>query len=122
FGGSAGSLNYNDGTDYQDDGTPGSVVQGSASSPILDISTLGGTVLLSFECNYETQTLGGFNFDARRVNIIDATSGVVVDQRIFATDTSGGPPTDFCATRGTYHQHSIDISGVTTGLSSIIVQ
>lgn len=52
-GGSAGSLNYNDGVDFEEDIAMGAN-KGTATSPVIDVSGLGGQVYVSFDLNMET--------------------------------------------------------------------
>ncbi len=52
-GGSAGSLNYNDGINYEEDIAKGAN-KGTATSPVIDVSALGGSVMVSFDLNMET--------------------------------------------------------------------
>lgn len=110
FGGTAGSLNYNDGTDYED--TTDGFASGSATSPLLDSSTSGGSVLISFQCNYETDT-PSFFFDTRTVDVLDAGAGTTIVTHTFATDGSGS---QLCAAMGTYHLHSITVPTAATSI------
>ncbi len=52
-GGSAGSLNYNDGFDFEEDIALGAN-KGTATSPVIDVSGLGGAAYVSFDLNMET--------------------------------------------------------------------
>jgi hypothetical protein len=111
FGGTGGSLNYNDGTDYE----VGVANFGSALSPTIDISGLGGSVFLNFQCNFEGE-IGG-TFDARTVDIVDA--GTTATITTIFIDPFSGTPGGTCGVEGTYHAHSIDISAFVVGVPSI---
>ncbi|MCE9582801.1 MAG: hypothetical protein K8T20_09935 [Planctomycetes bacterium] len=116
FGGTGSSLNFNDGVDY-DDGT--GTTAGQASSPLLDISTLGGTTIFTFQCNYETDSTAAAFFDSRSVRVLDGSSLAVLTTRTFGSDGSG---TDLCAAMGTYHLHTIDLSGSLGAATTIVLQ
>ncbi|NUN48257.1 MAG: hypothetical protein HUU15_05440 [Candidatus Brocadiae bacterium] len=47
------SLNYNDGTDYEEDISAGAN-KGVATSPVIDVSGLAGSIFVSFDLNFET--------------------------------------------------------------------
>ncbi|MCE9584038.1 MAG: hypothetical protein K8T20_16260, partial [Planctomycetes bacterium] len=52
-GGSAGSLNYNDGINFEEDIAKGAN-KGVATSPVIDVTALGGAAYVSFDLNMET--------------------------------------------------------------------
>lgn len=128
YNGGVGSLNYNNGTNYDVDlnsgggASPGGTVGGSgnpgnygfAMSPQIDISTLA-TAELIFWCNYETET-DSYDYDVRVVKVFDSTAAVQIDRQYLPL-TAGPPPTppsyftDFetCDAVGTWHQHKITL-------------
>lgn len=114
FGGSAGSLNYNDGTDYDndDDGDTFSDANfGSATSPVISTAGAGGAIVVSFRCNYNAET-GGI-WDVRSMDVLDGVSAAVIASYFYDDPFGGGssasPETD-CAAAGTYHLHTHSVA------------
>ncbi len=89
------SLNYNDGTDY-DNGVRNS---GSALSPPIELSGLDAPIL-RFACNYHTETTGSA-WDQRWVRIRSTASGAVLDS-LQLYQTAGR-----CGLPGTWHTHDL---------------
>lgn len=105
FGGSAGSLNYNDDFTFDD----GATNSGTATSPVLDTSASGGSIDISFQCNYETETSDIF-YDIRTLEVVDASTLSVIASYTFAETGDSDPPSTTCAAMGTYHLHTITVA------------
>lgn len=128
IGTTGSSLNFNDGTDYED--TVDFGVKGYATSPLIDVSSLGGSVVLSWQNNYENEYYftGGSFFDQMFVQVVDDT-GTLVPGLVFSLgdedfDTS---VTDFdidVGPMGTFSAVTLDISAelAAAGVTSIQVQ
>jgi hypothetical protein len=99
FGGSTGSLNYNDGTNY-DTGVTNS---GSVTSPAI---TVGGaaSISVSFQCNYQTET-ALTTFDIRTMQVLDGTSLAVITTLVCNSASPGAT----CAAMGTFHAHGYQV-------------
>lgn len=72
---SAGSLNFNDGVDFED--TTPEAVKGYATSPAIDITGLGGTVIIWWSMAYEVEPFAYPAFDIREIYILDDTDVIV---------------------------------------------
>jgi hypothetical protein len=100
--GGAGSLNYNDGVDFDD----GATNNGTATSPLINVAPFGA-VKLTFWCNYQTET-NFTSYDQRRVQILrQGSSGMetVFDAVLWEGDNAAGA----CSAMGTWHTHSVNI-------------
>ncbi|NUN49491.1 MAG: hypothetical protein HUU15_11745 [Candidatus Brocadiae bacterium] len=110
FGGSTGSLNYNDGTDYEEDAIDGPN-SGAVTSPAISV---GGSsrIIVSFQCNYETEDTGS-TWDVRRMDVLDGVSLAVISS---FTYNSAAPLN--CAAMGTFHPHShgVTLPALTTSV------
>ncbi len=96
------SLNFNDGTDYDN----GSTVAGEARSPLVDVSFLQSPIF-TFKCNYRTETTGA-DWDKRWVRILDESDALLAEYQLA---TLGGAATaQACAAMGTWHEHSIPLN------------
>jgi hypothetical protein len=94
------SLNYNDGVNYN---SGMNANQGTATSPVIDLSAVGGSVTLGFWCNWSTEG-GPCSFDWRIVQIFGSTTG-------------GGCYTfNECGPPGQWHHHSETISASGTSI------
>lgn len=91
------SLNYNDGTDYND----GNANSGTATSPVLDL-TGSKNPILTFWCNYDTDTTGTIT-DQRVLSVQGAWLAIVWKQVQFSSNAGD------CAEKGVWHQHSIPL-------------
>ena len=76
-GSSGGSLNYNDGTDFEDSAF--ATATGTATSPIIDVSPLAGSVLISWQNVYENEwySFGSSFYDTMTVTILDSSDVAV---------------------------------------------
>ena len=94
------SLNYNDGTDYDD----GTTVTGQADSPSFNLT---GTTSpsLTFQCNYQTEDALS-TFDQRFVEIISGGAPVFSEQ---LAETGGGATVGPCSPMGTWHAHTVPL-------------
>ncbi|KAF0244808.1 MAG: hypothetical protein FD180_2179 [Planctomycetota bacterium] len=126
FGGSAGSLNFNDGVDTTEF-DPVSAFDiggvGTATSPLVDISGLGATVLVTFQNNYEVTASpsSGF-FELRQVNILNSVGG---NLQTFTIDIAGGdsnPPGTTSGPSGVYTLQTLDPTAALAGNTTIMVQ
>lgn len=91
------SLNFNDDVDFSN----GATVAGSATSPA---TSLSGSPVLSFSCNYQTETFGT-SWDRRHVYV--SNNGFASTVLAVQLSTSPGPPVGgACAGMGTWHSHS----------------
>jgi Collagen triple helix repeat (20 copies) len=110
FVSSPGSLNFNNGTDYN--GGPGVIVVGSATcaSGLIDLTGTTSPVL-KFWCNYQTETTGT-GFDRRYVEFSNnGFSGAnLLSAQCAGTTPSGG--LDACATMGAWHQHTLPLNPI----------
>ena len=115
FGGSLASLNFNDDTGYYDSES------GSATSPAIDVTGLGGSVVLQFACNYDTET-NGYLFDTRDIEILNgATDAPLAPALLLATDFTWGGDIA-CAAEGTMHTHSVDITAIVGATPTIKIR
>lgn len=110
----AGSLNYNDDTDFDN----GATNSGNALSPVLTVT--GTPITVTFQCNYHTETTGT-TFDQRFMEVIDPGTGLVVAGGTFQmAGTAAAPLT--CSAQGTWHSHTIDITTAVGALTSFQVR
>lgn len=107
--GGAASLNYNNGADYDTPGLPNS---GTATSPAIALS---GNPVLTFWCNYNTET-DGADFDKRTVAIsVDGFASTVFAETLSNGNTPDAPPSTIpvpvsgACVPGQWHQHSIEL-------------
>ena len=95
----ANSLNYNDGTDYDN----GQANSGTASSPTVDLSGSTAATLI-FWCNFQTENVP--NYDIRRLRIKSQwVSTPVLDAQLLMTNAN--PIVGNCSASGTWHQHTV---------------
>jgi hypothetical protein len=101
------SLNYNNGTDYS---TGASANAGSARSPQIDRTLLAGTARLKFMCNYQTDSIA----TATDTRIVTIWKGDLSGTWMAPIQLSGGVSAlGACSAMGTWHQHVLDLAGVT---------
>ena len=96
----ASSLNYNDGTDY-DNGVANS---GTATSPSVDITAVTGP-FLKFACNHQTET-AGTTYDQRWIRVRSAQTGSLLYEGQLA-ESGGAPEFGPCQSSGTWHVHTM---------------
>jgi len=94
------SLNYNDGTDYDN----GQTNSGAAQSLVINLTNYAETVL-KFQCNYQTETAGP-QFDKRIVKVYSG-SGTTPVLSAQVASTGGSAAAGPCAAMGTWHEHTI---------------
>ncbi|MCE9583073.1 MAG: hypothetical protein K8T20_11305 [Planctomycetes bacterium] len=114
---SAGSLNFNDGVNFEDitDGA----VKGYATSPVIGIVPLAGSVQISFAAAFQTESLGFlFGVDLMYVFILDDTAATVATFSI--GDPGSGADIEFAM--NTWTTISIDASASLAGSTSCQVQ
>ncbi|MCE9580935.1 MAG: hypothetical protein K8T20_00310 [Planctomycetes bacterium] len=72
---SLGSLNFNDGTNFEDitDG----VVSGFATSPVIDVSGLGGTAVISFKCAIEVEPGSASTNPSMNLYVFDTVGSIL---------------------------------------------
>lgn len=72
---SLGSLNFNDGTNFEDiaDG----IVTGIVTSPIIDVSGLGGTAVISFKCAIEIEPGSASTNPSMNLYVFDTVSSTL---------------------------------------------
>jgi len=92
----AGSLNFNNGTNYQ--GTQ----RGTAASPAISIQ---GAATLRFFCNYRTETTGT-TYDRRSVEV--RLNGATVATHVLSSQTTAAAPSR-CGAMGTWHRHDVAV-------------
>ncbi|MEK7470055.1 MAG: hypothetical protein AAB074_22025 [Planctomycetota bacterium] len=102
FGGSVGSLNYNDGTNFAGTGSN----SGNVTSPEISTVGAGGTIVVTFRCNYQTETTAG-TFDVRQMQVLNGATLAVIST--FNFQTTGVPVPQTCAAMGTYHAHTLSV-------------
>jgi hypothetical protein len=98
----AGSLNYNDGVDFDD----GVANNGTVTSPLFGLGSFNA-VQLTFWCNYQTET-DGTSYDRRYTRIHrQGPSGLelVYEVQHWGGDNSAGA----CSSMGTWHTHTINL-------------
>lgn len=95
------SLNYNNGTNFSN----GSPTSGDARSPLLELSGLQQPVL-SFRCNYQTETTGT-TYD-KRIVVLESDAGAVLASHQLA-GSGGSAAAGACAGMGIWHQHTIPL-------------
>lgn len=107
YASSPSSLNYNNGTDFDDAGNANG---GKASSMLIDAT--GYTSLkLVFSCNYETETTAS-TYDKRYARILDENGNSLNQWQVFTTASGGAK----CDVMGTWHTHTLSIAPGTTKL------
>ncbi|MCC6740709.1 MAG: hypothetical protein IT452_16830 [Planctomycetia bacterium] len=111
----AGSLNYNDDTDYDN----GLLNSGSATSPVMYVT--GSPITVTFQCNYETEGPDG-TWEFRFMEIVDPGTGLVVAGGSFQVFDTSGTAALNCAASGTWHSHTIDVTAVVGALPTIQVR
>jgi hypothetical protein len=102
--GATTSLNYNDGTDYDNTGAN----SGAATSAELAIAGLAAPVLV-FWCNYQTDTPGAAT-DKRWLRIsTNNFAGTVLSRQLATVLASTEPSWAVCAAMGTWHRHAVPL-------------
>ncbi len=92
------SLNYNNGTNYEN----GATHSGTATSPVVNIAGTAGPRLM-FRCNYHTET-SGISWDHR---IIEIWSGATL---LTSAQLSGSSnPAGACPGMGVWHTHTLPL-------------
>lgn len=94
------SLNYNDGTDFDD----GTTVTGEVDSPAIDLTGTTGPSL-TFQCNYQTED-NLATFDQRFIEVISGGGPVFSEQLV---EVGGGPTVGPCSPMGTWHAHTVPL-------------
>ncbi|MBI2922378.1 MAG: hypothetical protein HYY18_15095 [Planctomycetes bacterium] len=114
----AGSLNYNDDTDYEN----GATNTGTATSPVLVVT--GAPVTVTFQCNYDTEEPDWISddgtYDIRSMAILDGTSGAVLGTFVFCNDAIA--PQIPCPGEGAWHAHVVDITATLGAATSFRIQ
>lgn len=114
---SAGSLNFNDGVDYED--VTDGAVKGYATSPVIDITGLGGTVVIWWSMAYQVEPDAFFwGYDIREIYILDDTSTVVA---AFSVGEAGSGA-DIELDENTWATYFYDASAVLAGSTSCQIQ
>jgi hypothetical protein len=109
--GPGGTANVNDGVDYED----GVTIDSQMDSPPIDVSGLSGGVLIRFDCAYELEEEGSFDF--RKLQVLDdSTSGILVE---FDFDGFGSGVLTPCGAENVYHTHALDVTAATAGVPII---
>ncbi|MBI2922377.1 MAG: hypothetical protein HYY18_15090 [Planctomycetes bacterium] len=106
------SLNFNDDTAYFNDEF------GSATSPEIDVTSLGGSVVLRFACNYDTESSGYF-WDIRDLDVLNGATDAVLGTHTLGSDGTG---TLLCAAQGTWHTHVVDITAMVGAVPTIKIR
>lgn len=125
FGGSASSLNYNDGTDTVDPAAAPVRQAGRVDSPLLDVVPLAGSVVVSFQCNYNVEITGGGGsfFDTRTMSVVNSGGTVLGTFRFDVAGTDSNPPGTTCpAPVPDFHGHTLDVSAVVGATSPIRIR
>jgi hypothetical protein len=93
------SLNFNNGTNYLPSGA------GTATSPVVDLTGTTSPVL-TFRCNYQTETPLANSWDARRVQISNNNfASLLFNQSLGQFGAS--PLVGACSAMGTWHVHTV---------------
>ena len=106
------SLNYNNDVEYSDNDI------GSATSPAIDVTALGGSVVLRFACNYQSETTFYF-WDIRNINILNGATDAVLSTLTLSTASA---TTLICPAMGTWHTHVVDITAIVGALPTIKIR
>ncbi|MCC6740710.1 MAG: hypothetical protein IT452_16835 [Planctomycetia bacterium] len=109
---SAGSLNFNDGVDFED--TTPEAVKGYATSPAIDITGLGGTVIIWWSMAYEVEPFAYPAFDIREIYILDDTDTIVATFQV--GEVGSGADIELAPT--TWATYFFDASVVLAGSTS----
>lgn len=109
---SAGSLNFNDGVDFED--TTPEAVKGYATSPAIDITGLGGTVIIWWSMAYEVEPFAYPAFDIREIYILDDTDSIVASFQV--GEVGSGADIELAPT--TWATYFFDASVVLAGSTS----
>ncbi len=92
----SGSLNFNNGTNYQ------GISRGTAVSPSISIQ---GSATLRFYCNYRTETTGT-SYDRRSVQV--RVNGTTAATYVLTSQSTSAAPAR-CGAMGTWHRHDVAV-------------
>lgn len=95
------SMNYNNGTDYAE----GITSSGTVTSPVVALTGTTSPVV-TFACNYETETSGAGFYDQRRLQVSNDSFATTLLDAQLAT-TGGSATVGACAAMGTWHTHTV---------------